>query len=219
VCGAYRCASPPWAPNRLLADPDQQLPSARTSSARTRRVLSICSCVYRVRSTSFWLRSTLADYLALADSPLDPDDTLLPSYLIATWAKVCQAMGAEFELYLPIVMPPLLQAAAAKTELSVYGASPRLVFIVLRAYLCIDEDVDEDRDGWETLTLDGRQVGIRTAQLEEKCQALETLVVHCSTLGPRFAPYLMPTLELTLPMLRFHFHEGVQEAACMFVLG
>lgn len=46
---------------------------------------------------------------------------MLGHYLIATWAKVCQAMGPDFEPYLPVVMPPLLQAAAAKAEVSVYS--------------------------------------------------------------------------------------------------
>lgn len=57
------------------------------------------------------------------DSPPDPGDALLPSYLIATWAKVCQALGPEFEPWLPAVMPPLLRAASAKAEVSVLGAS------------------------------------------------------------------------------------------------
>ena len=55
------------------------------------------------------------------DSPVDPSDTMLPHYLIATWAKVCQAMGPEFEPYLPVVMPPLFWAANAKADVSVYG--------------------------------------------------------------------------------------------------
>lgn len=55
------------------------------------------------------------------DSPVDPSDTMLGHYLIATWAKVCQAMGPEFEPYLPVVMPPLLLAASAKADVSVYG--------------------------------------------------------------------------------------------------
>lgn len=56
-----------------------------------------------------------------ADSPNDPSDTLLGYYLISTWAKLCQAMGDEFEPYLPVVMPPLLQAASAKADISLYG--------------------------------------------------------------------------------------------------
>ena len=42
-------------------------------------------------------------------------------YLMATWAKVCQALGGEFEEYLPVVMPALLATAGAKADLSVYG--------------------------------------------------------------------------------------------------
>jgi hypothetical protein len=60
--------------------------------------------------------------LGPTDSPVDPSDTMLPHYLIATWAKVCQAMGPEFEPYLPVVMPPLFRAANAKADVSVYGS-------------------------------------------------------------------------------------------------
>lgn len=55
------------------------------------------------------------------DSPVDPGDAMLPYYLIATWAKVCQAMGPEFERYLPAVMPQLLRAASVKADVSIYG--------------------------------------------------------------------------------------------------
>jgi hypothetical protein len=136
------------------------------------------------------------------NSPIDPGDTLLNHYLIATWAKICQAMGPEFEPYLPVVMPPLVNAASAKADISVYDE---------------DEENIEEREGWETLQLDGQTVGIRTSAIEEKCQAFETLVIYCSTLQARFAPYLSQSLELTLPSLRFYFHDGVREACAMLV--
>lgn len=83
----------------------------------------------------------------------------------------------------------------------------------------IDEDDEEnkmdDRDGWETMSLDGQQVGIKTSVIEEKCQAFETLVIYCSTLGAKFAAYLSQSLELVLPSLRFVFHDGVREACAM----
>jgi len=40
---------------------------------------------------------------------------------MGTWAKICQAMGVEFEPYLPVVMPDLLTTASAKADVSVYG--------------------------------------------------------------------------------------------------
>lgn len=88
------------------------------------------------------------------------------------------------------------------------------------AYALIDSRVIDDeedhceREGWETISMDGQIVGIRTSTIDEKCQAFDTLVIYCSILGPRFGPYLTQCLELTLPALQFYFHEGVREAAC-----
>jgi importin-5 len=81
----------------------------------------------------------------------------------------------------------------------------------------LDDDQQglEERDGWETIRVDGKTVGIKTSAIEEKCQAFETLVIYCSTLGSRFAPYLPQSLELALPCLRFYFHDGVREASAM----
>ena len=66
--------------------------------------------------------------------------------------------------------------------------------------------------------MDGQIVGIRTSTIDEKCQAFDTLVVYCATLGGRFAPYLTQSLELSLPALKFYFHDGVREAASRCVL-
>jgi hypothetical protein len=60
-------------------------------------------------------------FITSVDSPVDPGDTLLNHYIIATWAKICQVMGPEFEPYLPVVMPPLVSAASTKADISVYG--------------------------------------------------------------------------------------------------
>jgi hypothetical protein len=44
--------------------------------------------------------------------------------------------------------------------------------------------------------MDGQIYGVRTSAMDEKPQAFETLVIYCSTLGPRFAPYLAQTLHI-----------------------
>src|ERR1700730_13669607 len=75
-----------------------------------------------------------------------------------------------------------------------------------------DDEKLEDREGWETISMDGQIVGVRTSAIEEKCQAFETLLVYSTTLGPRFVPYLAQSLEMTLSSLRFYFHDGVREA-------
>jgi importin-5 len=72
----------------------------------------------------------------------------------------------------------------------------------------------EEREGWETIMMDGQTLGICTS---EKCQAFETLVIYCSTLGGVFAPYFPQSLKVALPSLQFYFHEGVPEACAMYV--
>ncbi|KAL1730373.1 armadillo-type protein [Schizophyllum commune] len=137
--------------------------------------------------------------IRIQKSPEDMRDPQISLYLTSTWAKVCQAMGPDFEPYLPVVMPPLLANAGLKAEVAVY-----------------DEE-ETEREGWETITMAGETIGIRTSEVEDKCQALEMLVIYCSTLGPKFAPYMAPTLEVSLPCLRFYFHDGVREACAMLI--
>ncbi|KAJ8091013.1 importin subunit beta-3 [Marasmius tenuissimus] len=147
--------------------------------------------------------NTLVELLIrIQKSPIDVQDTQLPHYLMGTWAKVCQAMGEEFEVYLPAVMPQLLATASAKADVS------------------LDFDAESptgEREGWETVNMDGQTVNIRTAAIEEKCQAFETMVIYASTLGARYAPYLAQSLEVTLPSMKFYFHDGVREACAMLL--
>uniref|UniRef100_A0A8H7Y6G7 TOG domain-containing protein n=1 Tax=Psilocybe cubensis TaxID=181762 RepID=A0A8H7Y6G7_PSICU len=85
---------------------------------------------------------TLVELLMhIQQGPHDPNDNQVGHYLIATWAKVCQALGPEFEPYLALVMPSLLATAGAKADLSLYN----------------DEDeYSDERDGWETIVMDGQ---------------------------------------------------------------
>jgi importin-5 len=90
----------------------------QTSFAPTPPSLWSCSYIFKVSTSTLRERDTT---IFCIDSPPDPGDALLPSYLIATWAKVCQALGSEFEPYLPAIMPPLLRAASAKADVNVLG--------------------------------------------------------------------------------------------------
>jgi len=116
-------------------------------------------------------------------------------------------------------MPPLVNAAGTKADISVYDTLLLDYLFCSRSLFLTDEDDQNiaEREGWETLRLDGQALGIRTSAIEEKCQEFETLVIYCSTLQARFAPYLSQSLELTLPSLRFYFHDGVREACAMLV--
>ncbi|KAJ1930154.1 importin subunit beta-3 [Tieghemiomyces parasiticus] len=131
---------------------------------------------------------------------VEADDPQVP-YLIAAWARLCKVMGNDFAPFLPVVMPPLLRSAAIKPDFAV---------------LDLDEDASgryATEDGWEFVTYNGKQIGMRTTALEEKCTAVEMLICYARQLGAGFQPYVTPVLEIVLPLLKFHFHEGVKTAA------
>jgi importin-5 len=56
-----------------------------------------------------------------AGSPTDSGHTPFHHKLVATWAKICQTMGPEFEPSLPVLMPPLVNAASTNANISLYG--------------------------------------------------------------------------------------------------
>jgi len=60
-------------------------------------------------------------FLHSLESPVDSKNTQLGHYLLATRAKICQAMGPEFEPYL---MASLLATAGTKADSSLCGALP-----------------------------------------------------------------------------------------------
>jgi len=195
---------------------NQLLPLAEMYSERILASCANSSCKFKV-GLVFCRLQIEGVFTSRTDSPIEHDDTLLSSYLVASWAKICQALGPEFEPYLPVVMPPLLRAASAKADVSVIGLSLRRFTGLYTHFFSDEEDERYESDAWTTIKLEGQSVGIKSAVLEEKCQALEMLLVYVSTLGGGFAPYLTQSFELVLPALRFYFHVGVQETAALWV--
>jgi hypothetical protein len=63
------------------------------------------------------------------------------SYLIGAWTRICKILGKNFEQYLPIVMGPILKAAAFKPE----------VIVLADGYTDVEED-----DNWEVLNVGNR---------------------------------------------------------------
>ncbi|CAF3712378.1 unnamed protein product [Adineta steineri] len=120
------------------------------------------------------------------------------AYLIGAWTRICKILGKDFEQYLPIVMGPVLKAAAFKPEVTVLADG--------------DTEVDED-DNWEVLNVGDQAFGIKTTGLEEKASACSMLVCYARELKEGFVNYVEETTKLMVPLLRFYFHEGVRAAA------
>ncbi|XP_015121637.1 importin-5 [Diachasma alloeum] len=129
-----------------------------------------------------------------------PDDDPQISYLISAWARLCKILGKQFEQYLPVVMGPVLRAAAMKPEVALLDNEDM-------------EGVEGDVD-WQFVSLGEQQnFGIKTAGLEDKASACEMLVCYARELKEGFADYAEEVVRLMVPMLKFYFHDGVRTAA------
>lgn len=129
-----------------------------------------------------------------------PDDDPQTTYLISAWARICKILGKQFEQYLPLVMGPVMKAAAMKPEVAV-----------------LDNDEVQDVEGdpdWQFVNLSDQQnFGIRTAGLEDKAAACEMLVCYARELKDGFANYAEEVVRLMVPLFKFYFHDGVRRAA------
>jgi len=81
---------------------------------------------------------------------------------------------------------------------------PLLVHITMT-----DKKVPEKKT-WEMPLFDPKTLGFSTSAEDEKSQVFHSLVVFCSTLQARFAPYVPQSLELTLLTLRSHPSDNIR---------
>lgn len=136
---------------------------------------------------------------------VDTDDPI-SSYLLSGWGRICAVLGTDFYPYLNTVMPPLLKSAQVKPDV---------------ALLDVDapeggDDYPED-EGWEFVVVDGRKFGIKTSMLDDKCTAMEMLLVYARVMEAHFAPFVEPVLNLSLSLFTFYYSEGVRQAAVSLI--
>nr|XP_029123663.1 importin-5 isoform X2 [Elaeis guineensis] len=138
--------------------------------------------------------------MTLQGSQMEADDPIT-SYMLQAWARLCKCLGQDFLPYMNIVMPPLLQSAQLKPDVTITSADS-------------DEEIDDsDDDSIETITLGDKRIGIRTSVLEEKATACNMLCCYADELKEGFYPWIDQVAPTLVPLLKFYFHEEVRKAA------
>lgn len=128
-----------------------------------------------------------------------PEDDPMSEHLSVSWARLCRVVGADMAPLLPMLIPPLLAKA---------GQSPDL------ASLALDASLEEyDMAEWQFATVRGRRLGIRTATLDAKLDAMQDLLGYVEALQSAYLPLAADTCRVALDGLAFALHEGVQAAA------
>lgn len=130
---------------------------------------------------------------------METDDPIT-SYMLQAWARLCKCLGQDFLPYMSVVMPPLLQSAQLKPDVTITSAES-------------DDDIESDDDSIETITLGDKRIGIRTSVLEEKATACNMLCCYADELKEGFFPWIDQVAPTLVPLLKFYFHEEVRRAA------
>ncbi|KAG6679558.1 hypothetical protein I3842_14G138000 [Carya illinoinensis] len=138
--------------------------------------------------------------MSLQGSQLETDDPTT-SYMLQAWARLCKCLGQDFLPYMNVVMPPLLQSAQLKPDVTITSADS-------------DNDIeDSDDESMETITLGDKRIGIKTSVLEEKATACNMLCCYADELKEGFFPWIDQVAPTMVPLLKFYFHEEVRKAA------
>lgn len=149
--------------------------------------------------------SQMVEIFAAIQNSSTEDDDPCPSYLGQAWGRLCQIMGKDFIPCLPLVMPPLLEAAKAKPDLQLIEDEGEV-------------EAFEQQEGWEILPLQGKYIGMHTAALEEKASAIDILGIYASVLGEDFYPYAKEIVtDIILPGMNFFYHDGVRYSALQII--
>lgn len=138
--------------------------------------------------------------MSLQGSEMEADDPTT-SYMLQAWARLCKCLGQDFLPYMNVVMPPLLQSAQLKPDVTITSADS-------------DNEIEEsDDEGMETITLGDKRIGIKTSVLEEKATACNMLCCYADELKEGFYPWIDQVAPTLVPLLKFYFHEEVRKAA------
>lgn len=131
---------------------------------------------------------------------MDPSDPQI-SYMISAWPRMASILQRDFVPYLRMILPMTVAAAQLQPEVVVVDSEEA------------KEQFDE-KDGWQFMTLtDQQKFGLKTAGLQEKASACETIASFARELGIGFADYALEIAGVMRPLLKFYFDEGVRQSA------
>eukprot|EP01103_Thecamoeba_quadrilineata_P011595 TRINITY_DN279_c0_g1_i1.p1 TRINITY_DN279_c0_g1~~TRINITY_DN279_c0_g1_i1.p1 ORF type:complete len:1093 (+),score=229.45 TRINITY_DN279_c0_g1_i1:45-3323(+) len=120
------------------------------------------------------------------------------SFTLQAWARFCKCLGSDFVPFLGMVMPSLLKSAAIEPQFKQSEVD--------------DDDDDEYEEGWETLSVGGKKLQIRSSALEEKTTACNMLYCYSEELKEGFFPHVPAVMNICAPLVNFLYSDDVRAA-------
>jgi hypothetical protein len=81
--------------------------------------------------------------------------------------------------------------------------------------LCLDEE-EQTQEGWDYIPVGEKRIGIHTSGLEEKATACNMIYCYVSELGEGFFPYVEEVAKITVPLMRFYYHDDILTTEFIF---
>jgi importin-5 len=144
-------------------------------------------------------------------APADPHT----AYVLTSTAQIAHTLREEFAPYLPVVLPPVLQAADQKLDYRVRAAAGDGEASAL-------DDEGSEVDGEETLAVEMRGAGnfevkVNTYQMQGKEVACRSLLSYLEELGPELVPFLPQILPVLANLLSYKITASTRILVYMMV--
>ena len=145
-------------------------------------------------------------------SAADQDMDLAFEYVLPACVRISKALGASFEPYMQLVMPPLLHGAAQVITCTIEDAQEGDT----EGEPIIDEDTGLES---AVIAVQGmrKRVTMNTHAVQQKVQSARMLLDFASALKGNMKAFLLPSLEVVLPMVTDKHSHDVRSNASLAV--
>ena len=127
-------------------------------------------------------------------------DDPLRSYMLQAWARIGRCLGSDFQKYLHMIMPSLLEAAAMEAEIHVVPGDTAAE-AKAKQLGGVSAGTEEEKDPLKyTVNVGDRMVTIHTSALDEKTTAMQMLGTLAYDMKGVFAPYVETVMKIAGPL-------------------
>ncbi|CAM9453902.1 unnamed protein product [Ectocarpus sp. 13 AM-2016] len=163
----------------------------------------------RFKSDGLAMMSTLMK--RLGKGGVDGHSQFIFEHVAPACGNLCRALGEDFAMFLPVVLPPLFAALQEEVKFSMEAADP-------------DDDgeecVTDEQTGTQTAVLNIRGLGaqrvtLSTFAIASKQTAARLLFEYAGALEGAFLPHVPASASALIPAVTFRFNEEVRSAAAL----
>ena len=140
----------------------------------------------------------------------------LDRYVSRSCARICKVMGEASAAFLPMLIPPLIEAAQADVGFHVEDVDSNDPVAAARLE-------EYKAKGLSSMQLDIRGMGekrvfLNVAATQDKEEACRVLFEYAEALGVAFAPHVQAVAQATIPLIGYQ-HSANVRTSCGFIFG